>query len=531
MGMGFGHAPATLPSPSGLSSEPPEREWKPAGFLDLLSSRRMWEVRAVKDWLKQLRTLALAMLLAPAGLAQDTQPAPAAPEAPAPPAKSAKVVVIPIREGIDQPILYVVRRGLKEAIHQKADTVVIDMKTPGGRVDVTFEILEALEKFPGKTVTYINDEAMSAGALIASGTDEIYFAPAGVMGAATPVNADGSDLAPSMKGKLISFLMARIRALTADKGYRAQVVSAMIDSEYELKIGDTVIKPKGEKVLTLTSDEAVKTYGDPPLPLLAAGVADNLDELLNKLHGKGGYTVSRVELSWSENLAQYITNLAPILMSLGILFLFIEFKTPGFGVFGIAGGLLLALVFFGHYSAGLSGHEPAIFFVLGVILLVVEVFFFPGTAIMAVTGLALMLGSLVWSMADLWPNEPVTLSGDVFLRPLINVLVGVGIAVGAFVLLLRFLPNGGPWNRLVLESAVGGEPVAGKPLVAGAERTGSELIGREAVAATPLFPSGQIELNGRRYEARMAMGFAETGAKVIVTAVSEFGLIVENHLS
>jgi membrane-bound serine protease (ClpP class) len=216
-----------------------------------------------------------------------------------------------------------------------------------------------------------------------------------------------------------------------------------------------------------------------------------------------------------------------------MLCLFIEFKTPGFGIFGIAGGVLLGLVFFGHFAAGLSGHEPAIFFLLGVILLVVEVFFFPGTAVMAVAGLTLMLGSLVWSMADLWPNEPISFSGDIFMRPLLNVLVGVVVAVVAFLALLKFLPEGGPWSRLVLQTAVGGEPATVRPLIAGPADAGvaKSIIGQTGVAVTPLFPSGQVELAGRRYEARVAMGFAEVGAKVVVTGHAEFGLIVEPVLS
>ncbi len=490
----------------------------------------------MKDHLKRLGALLLACLLAPAGLAQDPQSAPpaarSAAEAPtaSPPARRAKVVVIPIREQIAQPVLYVLRRGLKEAIEQKADTVVLDMETPGGRLDVTFEILEALNRFPGRTLTYVNREAISAGAFISAGTDEIYFHPEGVIGAAAPVNATGEAIDKTMNAKIISYLKAKVRAMTEGKGYRAQVITAMADLNYELKIGDEILKQKDE-LLSLTASEAMKTYGDPPIHLLGAGISASIGDLLTTLHGKDGYEVIRVELTWSERLAQYITNLAPLLMSIGILLLFIEFKTPGFGVFGISGGVLLAIVFFGHYAAGLSGHEPAIFFLIGLILLVVELFFFPGTAIMAVSGLVLMLGSLVWSMADLWPNEPVTLSGDVFLRPLLNVLLGVVIAVGGFLLLLRFLPSGGPWSRMVLNTAVGGEPVAGRPLVASGTRAVSELVGREALAVTPLFPSGQVELDGRRYEARMAMGFAEAGARVTVTATSEFGLIVETRLS
>ncbi len=487
----------------------------------LASHRGLSQGGFVKHWLLGIGKLTLPWLMALGVLAGEVPP-PAATPTPV------KVVVIPLREQIAKPALYILRRGLKEAISQGAATVVLDMKTPGGALDVTFEMLEALAKFPGKTVTYVNSEAMSAGALIAAGTHEIYFAPAAVIGAAAPVNDTGEDIDKTMKAKLVSYLKARVRAMSEGKGHRAEVVSAMIDVDYEFKIGDELIKPKGE-LLSLTAQEAMKLYDEPPRPLLGAGVAENVSSLLDKLHGPGNYSVTVLELSWSETVAQYLTGIAPLLMALGMLCLFIEFKTPGFGIFGITGGVLLGLVFFGQFAAGLSGHEPAIFFLLGMVLLVVELFFFPGTVVLAVAGLMLMLGSLVWAMADLWPKEPLSFSSDVFLQPLLNVLVGVGLAVLAFLALLRFLPKGGPWGRLVLESAVGGEPasVHALPGRGTPDLTIEALLGQTGVAATALFPSGQVEIGGRRYEARMAMGFAEVGSRVVVTGRSEFSLIVE----
>jgi membrane-bound serine protease (ClpP class) len=402
------------------------------------------------------------------------------------------------------------------------------METPGGALDVTFEILKALEKFPGKTVTYINREAISAGALIAAGTDEIYFAPGGVIGAAAPVLATGADLDATMREKIVSYLKARVRSMSEGKGYRGEVISAMIDRESEFKIGEEVIKKKGE-LLSLTAREAVKIYGEPPQPLLGAGIAENLDVLLDRLHGAGNYTATRLEVSWSETLAQYLTSLTPILLAGGLLCLFIEFKTPGFGIFGIAGIVLLAVVFFGYRVAGLSGYEPLLCFLLGLVLVGLEVFVFPGVMVLALSGAALMFGSLVWAMLDLWPGEPVSLSGDVLLRPLANVLAGVVLAVGVFLALLKFLPQGGPWGRLVLESAVAGEPGAIRALHAGAAGApaGNDLIGQSGMAATALFPSGQVEIAGHRYEAKLAVGFAEAGVPVRVTGVSEFGLMVE----
>ena len=462
-----------------------------------------------------------AMAFSPAGSA----PAAEAASGGKPPAK---VVVIPIRAQIAKPELYILRRGLKEAIERKVDTVVLDMETPGGALDVTFEMLKALEKFPGRTVTYVNREAISAGALISAGTDEIHFAPAGVIGAAAPVLATGGEIDATMKAKINSYLKARVRSISEGKGYRGEVLSAMIDADYEFKIGDKVIKAKGE-LLSLTAQEAVKTYGDPPQPLLGAGIAENLEALLDRLHGAGNHSVVRLEITWSERLAQYITALTPILLGLGLLSLFIEFKTPGFGVFGVAGILLLGVVFFGHYVAGLSGHEPALFFLLGVLLVAVDLFLLPGTMVPALAGGALMLGSLVWAMLDLWPGEPVSFEGGMLLRPLANVMTGVGLAVVVSLAIFKFLPKGGPWGRLVLESSVGGVPGPVRALNSGGGEGPAvvELLGQSGVAATALFPSGQVEISGRRYEAKLEMGFAEAGAPVKVTGISEFGLIVE----
>ncbi|GAA5130304.1 hypothetical protein JIN84_04520 [Luteolibacter yonseiensis] len=441
------------------------------------------------------------------------------------PAPTKKVVVIPIREQIAKPELFILRRGLKEAIEQNVDTIVLDMETPGGELDVTFEMLKALEKFPGKTVTYINREAISAGALISAGTDEIYFAPGGVIGAAAPVLSSGGEIDETMRHKIVSYLKARVRSISEGKGYRADVISSMIDVDSEFKIGEHLIKAKGE-LLSLTAQEATKSYGDPAQPLLGVGIEENLTDLLDRLHGAGNYTVRQLEVTWSEKLAQYLTSITPLLLGLGMVCLFIEFKTPGFGFFGVAGLSLLAVIFFGQFAAGLSGHEPVIFFLLGALLLAVEVFFFPGMMIPAVVGAALMLGSLVWSMTDLWPGEPIPLSSGALVRPLVNVVTGVALAVVIFLAILKFLPRGGLWGNMVLDAAVAGEPGGVRPLTGGGSSP-SALLGETGVAVTGLFPSGQVEINGRRYEARVAIGHVDAGVPVRVTRVEQFSLKVE----
>lgn len=467
-----------------------------------------------------IRLLAAALLLGALGSAGAADPGPAA----AAPARKA-VVVIPLREQVDSPLLFILRRGLKEAITAKADLVVLDMKTPGGALDVTFEMMEALQKFPGQTITYVNDQALSAGAFISSTTHEIWFSPRGKIGAAAPVSSTGQDIDKSMRLKLVSFLRAEVRSVSEGRGYRGQVVSAMLDEDFELRIGDQLLKPKG-KLLTLTATEAMKTFGDPPERLLATGIARDLPDLLSQKFGADGYVVRTLEVTWSEHLAVALRSLAPILMGIGLLALYLEFKTPGFGLFGIVGVGCLAVVFLSNFVAGLSGQEPMLVFGLGLVLVLLEFLLLPGTVVFALAGFALMLGSLVWSMADIWPDQPFTFSDDLLLVPLRDVGLGLLVAVVLALALARVIPRGWFLRRLAVGAGAGSvasAPVASAPAGAGSP----DLIGRAGVAATGLFPTGQVEVDGRRFEARLEVGSAVAGTRVIVRGRQGFGLLVD----
>jgi membrane-bound serine protease (ClpP class) len=297
----------------------------------------------------------------------------------------------------------------------------------------------------------------------------------------------------------------------------------MIDKDFELKIGDKVLKGKGE-LLSLTATEAAKTYGEPPQPLLAAGIAKDIDELLTKKFGAGNYEKRTFEVTWSEQLAQYLNLIKPILLGLGMLALFIEFKTPGFGIFGVSGIVLLAVVFLSSYVAGLSGHEPILVFAVGVVLVALELAFFHTGGVLGVVGIMMMGGSLLWAMADIWPNQPISVawSSDLLLVPLQNMLIALVVAGGSLALIARFLPHGWIWQRLAVGGAVSGAGVATAVL---AEQ--ESLVGRAGVAATSLFPSGQVEIDGRRHEARLEVGFIEAGTPIRVVRTTDFGLVVE----
>ena len=163
------------------------------------------------------------------------------------------VYVIPIRDAISKPNLYILRRGLKEGIANEVDMVLLDMDTPGGRVDYTIEMMEMLARFDGITATYVNNDAISAGSFITAATQEIYFSPQGKIGASAVIMGGGQDVPETAKMKIESYLRANIRVITEDYPYRSDVVRAMLDSEFELKIGDDVIKSSGELTSLLLS--------------------------------------------------------------------------------------------------------------------------------------------------------------------------------------------------------------------------------------------------------------------------------------
>ncbi|PXA05704.1 hypothetical protein DDZ13_02195 [Coraliomargarita sinensis] len=432
------------------------------------------------------------------------------------------VYVIPITEAIGKPNLFILRRGLKEAIENDVDMVLLEMDTPGGRVDVTIEMMEMLARFDGITATYVNDEAISAGSFITASTQEIYFAPTGKIGASAVIMGAGQEVPETAKMKIESYLRANIRAITADYPYRSDVIRAMLDAEYELVIDEEVIKPAGE-LLTLTASEALKEYGDPPQPLLGKGIYDSVEELLDDRFGPGNYEIKDFKVTYSERIAKWMDTFAPALLGIGMLLLFLEFKTPGFGIFGIGGIVLIAIFFISQHIAGLAGNEAILFFALGIILVLVEIFFFPGVLIFALSGLALIFGSLLWAMVDIWPEEPISLSPEFLAEPVVNLVFGMTVAVLGAVIFGRFFKGSFFERMLVLEDAAGGSSQEIR------EKRESSLPkpGSEGVAVSDLFPSGRVEVDGKRYEARSALGPIEHDSRIRVKAHNDFSLIVE----
>ncbi len=458
--------------------------------------------------------------------AEDSEAEPVSPES-----ARQQVYILPVQGQITTPTFYILRRGLKQAEENGIGTVIIDMDTPGGALGPTLEIMEALDTFKGEVLTFVDTEAVSAGAFISIASDRIYFAPGGIIGAAEAVSGAGQEIPEGMQRKLKSYIQAKVRSLTEDYRYRADVMRAMSDPDYELEIDGKVLKKEGE-LLSLTASEAVEKFGDPPQPLLGSGIYGSIGELLDELYGPGNYEIRSFEVTWSESLAHYLNTIAPLLLGAGMLLLFIEFKTPGFGIFGVGGILLLGVVFVSSHIAGLAGYEALILFVIGVALLFVEIFLFPGLIVPALVGVVLIFGSLIWSMADIWPDEPIEWTGGTFAMPLLNMVVGMAIAIVGAVIFARLLPKTWIWNKLVLQTAVGnspGGPHGGTRVAYNPSGTPSGWpdVGTTGKAVSDLFPNGEVEIDGQRYQAKCRLGQIEHGTPIVVVGYQDFSLTVE----
>src|SRR4051794_34695127 len=238
-----------------------------------------------------------------------------------------RVFIIPIRDDIEPPLVYLVRRGVKEAMDAKADLIILDMKTNGGRIDVTEEIIEILKKFQGEIVTYVNDRAFSAGAFISVSTQKIYMAPESVIGAAAPIimSSDGSgvkDLPSTVEAKMNSGVRALVRREAHRNGYNIDVIEAMIDKNKELVIDGKTLNKKGE-ILTLTNTEAEEEYGNPPKPLISSGTMGSMDALLEEL-GYANAQRTVIKITGAEKLGSWINAISPVLLMIGIIGIYIE---------------------------------------------------------------------------------------------------------------------------------------------------------------------------------------------------------------
>ncbi len=452
--------------------------------------------------------------------------------------RALKVAVIPVKTGIGGPSFYLLRRSTKEAIKEGADVLIIDMDTPGGSLYHALEMMSVLNEFPGLTITYINDEAISAGAIISSVTDYIYMSKTGIIGAAAAVTGSGEEIPETMKAKLYSYMDARIESYSQGKQFRSKVLKAMMDVDYEFILEGTLISPK-EKLLSLTASKAMVKFGDPAETLLAAGIADSIDEIIATALGAEDFELLEYESSWAEEFAVFLGYITPLLMGVGLVMLIVEMKTPMFGLLGITGIILMLIAFFGQHVAGLAGYEAIIFLVIGVLLLALEIFVIPGTSIAGFLGALSIMFGIVWSFADVWPKPAKpgeegeglgwTVSFDSIETGLVNLAITTVVVFVILGIIWKYLPKTPLFSRIVMEGQSAGPSTISMGGGTVTQEGSLPDVGSVGVVVMDLHPTGEIEIDGKRYEATVQIGTLPRGEDVIVTGYKSFALLVDKQ--
>lgn len=437
--------------------------------------------------------------------------------------KPAVTYIIPIKGVFERGLLYVVRRGINEAVKEDASAIIFDMDTPGGMVNVMEEIVRLLIDLPEgiTTYTFVNKDALSAGALMAMATDHIYMSPGSRIGASAVVTITGDIEEGDMKEKIISSTMALVSSAAEHKGHNPKIVEAMMRKESEFKIGEKVICEAG-KLLTLTDIDAGQLVGegDEQKPLLSSGTVKNIDELRAAI-GIENSPVKELVITPAEKIARYIELFSILFLAGGILGLYIEFKTPGFGVPGIAGIILLAIFFWGHNVAGLSNLLEIVLFLLGVFLLIIEIFFIPGFGITGIGGLLLIIVSIGMAMMQHIPGGSWVPPSSHIEYAAKTISLTMFLSAVGMMLLTRFLPDTPIFNRITISSASNGK------ITLKAVENNEIAEGHQGVAVTDLRPSGTAEFHGKRFDVVSNGNFIPKTSNIVITEIHGNRIVVD----
>lgn len=434
------------------------------------------------------------------------------------PAGKSLVYQIPIKDQIEPALLYVLRRGVAEAEQKNAAAIILVMDTPGGRVDVTRDILSLLRETALPVYTFVERDAYSAGAIIALATPTIYMAPGSVIGAATPImmspGGGVQDLNEDVSEKMKSGVAAMVRAAAEQGGHDPELAEAMVRRKAEYIVGTNVISEAGE-LLTLTASEADG--------ILSAGTVADVPALLREI-GLAEAEMHELKITPAERIARLIAAFAPFLLMIGLGGIWIEIKTPGLGLPGILGAAALVLFFFGHHIAGLAGMEDVLLFIIGFALLFTEVFITPGFGVLGISGVALILCALLNAMSWQVPGELLpSLSGSsATLQTAIGKLAA-GLT-GTVVLALaagKYLPQSKAVRPLVLGQNT--ERAQGFS----ASHDHGDLLGREGTAEMNLHPAGRALIDGQRVNVISRGEFIEKGQAVRICEVHGNRILVE----
>lgn len=377
----------------------------------------------------------------------------------------------------------------QEAEENQADAVYLILDTLGGRVDSALEMSKTISSMD--TIVLVDGGAISAGALMALSGSEMYMTAGSTIGGAEPqIGGERAD------EKTVSVWSAELASQSEKNGRDPLIARAMAD--------DTIVIEglvEEGKLLTLTAEEALKyemTDG-----VYRSDLDLRAEKNLNIIGSTGKTTINY--------LTDFLTTAAvsTILLMIGIAGILIELFTPGFGIPGGIGIAALGLYFGGGILAGISGWEAALLFIIGLALLLVEVFIIPGFGIAGVLGLAALFGSIFLSTPD--PSTAV--------QSLVIAIIGAAVLI---FIVFRFTPGRKVFKRLVLDM----EETPEKGYVAAKQGLVS-LIGMQGIAKTTLRPSGTAEFDDAFVDVVTSGEYIEEGTPIVVTNVEGMRVIVK----
>ncbi|KMZ41599.1 MULTISPECIES: NfeD family protein [Bacillales] len=401
-----------------------------------------------------------------------------------------KAVWIPVDSTIERGLESFLHRAFADAQQQQADLVILHINTPGGEVNAADQIGQLIRQAPMHVIAYIDNQAFSAGTYIALNANEIIMTPGSSMGAATPIDLAGN----AADIKFISGWSNKMKAAAELNNRNPDVARAMVEIDTEFP----GLKPKGT-VLSLDAQQAKRLgYAD--------DVVSNKEELLKKL-GIQPDSLQTIEPTGGELVARWVTS--PIVMSLlliiGLGGIVVELFAPGFGVAGTISLFAFSLYFFGHYVAGFANWLHIGLFVVGILLMLLEIFL-PGGIVGAIGFLSIVTG-LVMAAYD-------TKQGLASLG-----VAALVTAIVAFMLVKKYGVKG-LFNKFVLGETQSNEEGYVAP------RNQRELEGKSGIALTPLRPAGVVKVEGKRVDAVSVGGFIEAGTAITVVQVEGTRIVV-----
>lgn len=404
------------------------------------------------------------------------------------PAAPGTVWVIPVEGTIELGLADFIKRVVSEAEAREVALLLFEINTFGGRVDAATEIRDAIIRTHVPTAAFITERAISAGALVALAADTIVMAPGATFGAAQPEPLDA---------KTLSYVRAEFEATAERQGRDPRVAAAMVDADVAIE----GLVEAGQ-ILTLTTARAVE-HG------FADHVAATRREALAAL-GLAGATVVVRQPGLAERVVRFFTHpvVAQILLVIGFIGLLAELASPGWGLPGSVGLACLALFFGSRLLTGLVGVEAVLLFVLGIVLVLLELFVVPGFGVLGIGGLVAMGAGLFMAFPDA--------------RTAVQALAIVAVALVALILLfLKRFQRSALWGRLVLKHEQKDEEYR-------AAADYSTLLGREGTAETTMRPAGRIKIGGEYYDAVSEGEFIPQGQAVRVVKVEGSRIVVRS---